>query len=254
MATDSSKPSVGRIYDYVLGGHHNFEVDREAARQILKILPSYPTWARLNRWFLQMIAGRWAAEAQRNILDLGSGLPTQGHFHECAPNSLVLYSDYDPVTVAYAHEVLGDNPSALYLQADTRDIRTILAAADQFFGGQRKVAIGCIGVAYFVDDTDLARIMRELHAWAAPGSVMALSFIFADMTNPHAQEMRDMYQRNAADVYLRDEAQVRQLCAPWQFQECQPLAAWLEVEHLVQESDREGVNTEMYGALLTHGG
>jgi len=254
MAIDNSKPSVGRIYDYVLGGHHNFEVDREAARQILKAAPSYPTWARLNRWFLQMIGGRWAAEAQRNILDLGSGLPTQGHFHECAPDSLVLYTDYDPMTVAYAREVLEGNPSTSYLQADARDITTILAAADQFFGGQRKIAVGCIGVAYFVDDADLARIMQELHDWAAPGSVMALSFGYIDMTNPRAPEMLDMYKRNATTIYIRDEVQMRQLVAPWQMQECRPLAAWLEVEHLVQESDREGVNGEMYGVLLTRGG
>src|SRR5215213_784140 len=206
MAIDSSKPSVGRIYDYVLGGHHNFEVDREAARQILKAVPSYPTWARLNRWFLQMIAARWAAEGQRNILDLGSGLPTQGHFHECAPDSRVLYSDYDPVTAAYAREVLGDNPSTLYLQADATDITTILAAAEQFFGGQRKIAIGCIGVAYFVDDANLARIMQLLHNWAAPGSIMAFSFVYVDMTNPLAQQTLDIYKRNAANVYIRDEA------------------------------------------------
>jgi len=254
MTIESSKPSVGRIYDYVLGGHHNFEVDREAARQILKVFPSYPTWARLNRWFLQMIGGRWAAEAQSNILDIGSGLPTQGHFHECAPNSLVLYTDYDAVTATYGREVLGDNPSTSYLQADVRDITTILAAADQFFGGQRKIAVGCIGIAYFIDDDDLARIMRELYDWAAPGSVMALSFISVDLTNPRAHEILDMYKRNATAVYMRDEAQVRQLVAPWQIQECQPLASWLEVEHLVQESDREGVNGEMYGALLAHGG
>jgi O-methyltransferase involved in polyketide biosynthesis len=254
MTTDNSKPSVGRIYDYMLGGHHNFEVDREAARQILKTAPSYPTWARLNRWFLQMIAGRWAAEEQRNILDLGSGLPTQGHFHECAPSSLVLYSDYDAVTVAYSREVLGDNPSTLYLQADARDITTILSAADRFFGGQRKVAVGTIGVTYFIDDTDLTRVMRALHDWAAPGSVMALSFVSVDMTNPHSQEILDMYKRSVTAVYVRDEADVRRLCAPWQMQQCQPLASWLEVEHLVQESDREGVNAEMYGALLAHGG
>ena len=29
--SDASVPNAGRIYDYLLGGHHNFEVDRLAA-------------------------------------------------------------------------------------------------------------------------------------------------------------------------------------------------------------------------------
>ena len=81
MNIDTTKPSTGRIYDYMLGGHHNFEVDQIAAQQILKVLPSYPTWARLNRWFLQMVAEQWAGSGYHHILDLGSGMPTQGHFH-----------------------------------------------------------------------------------------------------------------------------------------------------------------------------
>lgn len=254
MSNDANKPNIGRIYDYVLGGHHNFEVDREAARQILKVFPAYPTWARLNRWFLQMIAGRWAAERQRFILDLGSGLPTQGHFHDFSPSSRVLYSDSDPVTVAYSREVLGANPSIMYLQADARDLASILSTADEFFGGQRKVAIGCIGVAYFLEEDDLTRVMRTLHDWAAPGSVMAVSFIDADMSTTHSQEIGDAYRRNGVNAFIRTEADMRRICAPWRMDECRPLAAWLEVEHLIDDSHRAGTNAEMYGALLEHGG
>ena len=76
MTIDTTKPSIGRIYDYILGGHHNFEVDRIAAQNILKVFPSYPTWARLNRWFVQMVAEQWAGSGHNHILDLGSGMPT----------------------------------------------------------------------------------------------------------------------------------------------------------------------------------
>ena len=34
---DASKPNAGRIYDYVLGGSLNFEVDRQAAREAIKL-------------------------------------------------------------------------------------------------------------------------------------------------------------------------------------------------------------------------
>ena len=146
MNIDSTKPSIGRIYDYVLGGHHNFEVDRVAAQNILKMFPSYPRWARLNRWFLQAIAERWDAQGYTQILDLGSGMPTQGHFHMLLPNARVLYTDNDPMTVAYASQVLGDNPLVAFVQVDINDPVQLLDAANKHFGDDHKVAIGAIGI------------------------------------------------------------------------------------------------------------
>lgn len=252
MTMDTTKPSIGRIYDYVLGGHHNFEVDRVAAQKILKVLPSYPMWARLNRWFVQMVADQWAASGHNHILDLGSGMPTQGHFHSAAPHAKVLYSDFDPVTVAYAHEVIGANPLVSYIQADMRDPADIFDAADRLFQGERRVAIGFIGLSYFLDDESFARVARMLYDWAAPGSVMALSYISMDTTTPQAQEVLANFKRNSAQVFVRDAAQVQALLAPWKVHEMQPLTAWLGSEHLVQEADRLGSNAEMYGVMLVH--
>ena len=53
---DDSKPNAGRMYDYYLGGNHNFEVDRQAADQVIQLLPFAPKGARLQRWSLQDIA------------------------------------------------------------------------------------------------------------------------------------------------------------------------------------------------------
>jgi hypothetical protein len=253
MRIDTTKPSVGRIYDYVLGGHHNFEVDRAAAAQILKVFPSYPTWARLNRWFLQMVAERWSAERRRHVLDLGSGMPTQGHFHTAMPNAAVLYTDSDPVTVAYAQEVIGNNSLVSFRLADIREPEEILESADQHFKGERCVAIGCIGISYFIDDASLARVMDTLHSWATPGSVMAISFIYGDLASPRTAEMSEAYRRNSgSNVFLRDEAAMRRLCAPWQVRECRPLAELLGMEDTMSEDVREGAGAEMYGALLGH--
>ncbi|NTW01982.1 MAG: hypothetical protein HGA19_11945, partial [Oscillochloris sp.] len=74
MEIDTSKANISRIYDYMLGGRNNFEVDRLTAEQMLKVFPSYPRWARLNRWFLQMVAAQWGQSGHRHILDLGSGM------------------------------------------------------------------------------------------------------------------------------------------------------------------------------------
>ena len=254
MNIDTTKPSIGRIYDYMLGGHHNFESDRAAAQHMLKVIPSYPTWARLNRWFLQMVAERWASSGHRCILDLGSGMPTQGHFHDMARSSRVLYSDHDTVTVAYAREVIGDNPLVEYIHADVREPGDLLAAADRLFRGERQVAIGFIGVSYFFDDAQLARIMRELHGWAAPGSVMALSYLHYVPRTAESRAAEEQLRRQSAEVFPRQEHDIRRLSAPWRVQELKPLTTWLEVEELVQEADRQGTDAEMYGALLTHEG
>lgn len=255
MDIDTTKPSIGRIYDYVLGGHHNFEVDRIAAQNILKMFPSYTRWARLNRWFLQLMAERWNAEGFERVLDLGSGMPTQGHLHTVMSDARVLYTDNDPMTVTYGSEVLGNNPRVRFIQADILDTAGLLAAADQHLSGEHQVAIGCIGVAYFINDANFARLMRVLHDWAAPGSVMACSFPYGDLSNPRSREIMEAFNRNSgSEIFMRDEATMSQLYSPWRVRELQPLARLLDVEHLMDESDHENVGAEMYGAILEHAG
>lgn len=255
MTIDTTKPSVGRIYDYVLGGHHNFEVDRLAAQHILKVIPSAPIWARLNRWFLQMVAERWNAEAYSQVLDLGSGMPTQGHFHTMMPGARVLYTDHDPMTISYAAQVLQEAHLTSYQQVDLRDTSAVLDAARDFFGAHPRIAIGCIGVAYFIDDASLAQLMQALHDWAAPGSIMACSFPCGDLLHPRSADMIDTYRRNAgSNVYLRDEAGIGRLCTPWRVREIRPLARWLQMQDQVGAADDDEAGIEMYGVIFEHAG
>ena len=50
---DLERPSVARVYDYYLGGSHNFAVDREFAEKVLETMPNVPELARQNRAFLR---------------------------------------------------------------------------------------------------------------------------------------------------------------------------------------------------------
>jgi hypothetical protein len=50
---DISVPSAARMYDYYLGGAHNFAADRELAEQALRAMPDGRQLARTNRAFLQ---------------------------------------------------------------------------------------------------------------------------------------------------------------------------------------------------------
>jgi len=36
------KPNAARMYDYYLGGSHNFAIDRETAEQAISIYPEFP--------------------------------------------------------------------------------------------------------------------------------------------------------------------------------------------------------------------
>jgi hypothetical protein len=79
---DPTKPSVARIYDYYLGGSHNFDVDREQARQAIAQWPELPKIMRANRAFVQRAVRFCLAEGIRQFFDIGSGIPTVGNVHE----------------------------------------------------------------------------------------------------------------------------------------------------------------------------
>ncbi|WP_225408439.1 SAM-dependent methyltransferase [Stigmatella hybrida] len=188
------------------------------------------------------------------VLDLGSGMPTQGHFHSVMPNARILYSDNDPVTVEYARTLIGDNPAVAYLEADVRQPEALLRAAEQHFHGARKVAIGFIGVAYFVDDASLTRVMRTLHDWAAPGSVMALSqTVSGEMTETGRQQM-ESFKRGGVEILPRSEAALRCLVEPWEIRELAPLERWPGIETQVQASDRGDAKAGMLGVRLVRPG
>lgn len=117
---DASKPSAGRMYDYFLGGNHNFEVDRQAADQITKLLPFTPKFMRLQRWPLQDIAVEFSEKRGYDvIIDFASGLPTADHIHyKVKKGTTVIYSDFDPIVVEYTREILKDAKDTYFFEAD----------------------------------------------------------------------------------------------------------------------------------------
>src|SRR5262249_18684898 len=98
---DIERPSAARIYDYLLGGSHNFAADREIARQAVAGMPDVAVQARANRAFLHRAVRYLVDAGVRQFLDIGSGVPTVGNVHEIAqaeaPDAGVVYVDIDPV-------------------------------------------------------------------------------------------------------------------------------------------------------------
>jgi hypothetical protein len=215
---DASKPNAGRIYDYVLGGTHNFEVDRLAAQQILKIVPDFPEIARIIRWFLGEAVRLLAADGFTLFVDFASGLPTIDHIHKITPaGTKVIYSDIDPVTVAYGQEIIKDVPGARYVACEAGRPEALLDSpvVRDLFGTSRRVAVGFNGIAYFLPDEQITHALQSLHAWAAPGSRLFLcDFDFTDPT-PEIERGMQMYARMGQPVFFRPLAKLQEMVKPW---------------------------------------
>jgi S-adenosyl methyltransferase len=81
---DVTVPNAARAYDYLLGGFHNFAVDREFAERVGQVFPWIRVGAYANRAFLGRVV-RWrSVRASGNFLDIGSGIPAMGNVHEVA--------------------------------------------------------------------------------------------------------------------------------------------------------------------------
>src|ERR1044072_4450326 len=95
------RPNVARMYDYFLGGAHNFAVDRQAAEQLYRLFPDLPLIAQANRAAMRRSVAALIELGVEQFLDIGSGIPTAGPVHEIAhrinPNARVVYVDVEPV-------------------------------------------------------------------------------------------------------------------------------------------------------------
>jgi hypothetical protein len=82
---DASRPHIARVYDYLLGGKDNFAADRVVGDQIIASLPAVQVGVRAQRDVLGRVVRYLVGEAGlRQLLDIGSGLPTAENVHEIA--------------------------------------------------------------------------------------------------------------------------------------------------------------------------
>ena len=230
MTIDITRAHIGRIYDYVLGGTQNYEADRLAAEAMVALMPSYPRWARLNRSFLSHVGRLWAKEGITRILDLGSGLPTQGHFNEHLPDAKILFSDFDPLTVAQAQQLLAYTPDMAYAGIDLRDPEALIERSSTFFGAEKPLAVGAIGIIYFLTDDELRTLMQRLHAYCAPGTVLALSFHHMPVGSdpgPIERVIAEGRKQARINFFLRTPEHVAELIAPWRLTVNKPIQEWL---------------------------
>jgi hypothetical protein len=204
QAFDSSVAHQARMYDYLLGGKDNFAADREAIAATLKVFPEMAFTARANRAFLGRVIGCLAGEAgMRQFLDIGTGIPTAGNTHQVAqaiaPESRVVYVDYDPVVLAHARALLVSHEAGAteYIDADLRDTPAILAQAGQLLDFSQPVAVTLLAILHAIPDCDDPHAIVATVMDAVPsGSYLAVSHMGSDLISwQRQQEMRDIGSR-----------------------------------------------------------
>jgi hypothetical protein len=215
--TDTGKANIARVYDWWLGGTHNFLTDRDAARAIITVEPNARNIVRANRAFLGRAVRYLAREAGiRQFLDIGSGIPTENNVHQvaqqAAPGARVVYADNDDVAVAHSRLILEDNPDAAVIQADLRDPAAILAAPETqlLIDFTRPVALLLVTVLYFIPDADGPdQILTTLRDALAPGSYLVISHGCLDAQPGTASTVETVYNSKVdARVTARTRDQI----------------------------------------------
>jgi SAM-dependent methyltransferase len=218
---DITVPNAARVYDYALGGVHNFRVDREFWARAEQAFPEARLVARANRAFLGR-AVRWLVEAGvRQFLDIGSGIPTLGNVHEVAqeadPSTRVMYVDIDPVAVEQSRRLLATNRYARAVKGDLLDPDGVLFDPQvlEFLDFGEPIAVLTVAVLHFVpDDARAAAVLRRIASTLVPGSYLVVSHAGPEVT-PDGRERqeaaRKLYERTPTPVVIRAAGEVAAL-------------------------------------------
>lgn len=213
---DTTKPSAARMYDYYLGGSHNFAADRAAAEQVIAAVPNAREIARANRAFLHRAVRYLLDRGVTQFLDIGSGIPTVGNVHDIArehtADARVVYVDIDPVAVAHSIALLRGIPQATAIRADLRYPDAILQHHGVYstLDLSRPVGLLLVSMLHFLPDEHAYPAVAQLRSALAAHSYLAVSHVAVEGTQPAtAEEVTTIYRRtNAPTAIVRSKEQI----------------------------------------------
>jgi hypothetical protein len=254
---DPDTPSAARMYDFYLGGSHNFAVDRDAARKVMEAIPDVPLIARANRLFLGRAVTHLVRAGVRQFLDIGAGIPTRGNVHEIAqradPAVRVVYVDRDPVAVHHSRLLLADNDEATALLGDLNHPDDILrqlrdTSASPKLDLDEPIALLLMSVLHFVPGEEAYAAVAQLRDAMAAGSYLAISHSsvegFDGLDEDAYDNAQDVYQKTATPAGLRTRAEIMRFFDG--FEVIDPGLVWVSDWHAV---DREAYESRRSGML-----
>jgi hypothetical protein len=213
---DPDKPSVARMYDYLLGGTHNLQIDRDAIEQTRLRLPEFSDIAWANRGFLQR-AARWLAEQGiTQFIDVGAGLPTANNTHDAVqkvnPAAKVVYVDNNPDVVLAAQQLTAGLDSVRAIPGELEHPAGILEHPEVRglidFG--QPVAVLMVAILHFVPpETDPWTLVGQYIDALAPGSYVAISHAtFDKQPEKTVAAAKALYGRSSTPLRARTRAEV----------------------------------------------
>ncbi|MEV7235994.1 SAM-dependent methyltransferase [Streptomyces sp. NPDC051020] len=206
---DMSVPHSARIWNYWLGGKDNYPVDEEAGNAYSAVFPGIVTIARSSRAFLRRTLTHLVTEEGiRQLLDVGTGLPTVDNTHEVAqrlaPETRIVYVDHDPMVLAHARALLTSTPegATAYVDANLADPDRILAAAAETLDLTRPTALILSNILGHVADYEQARaIVTRLMDALPSGSFLSIND-GSRGTDADYEQAQDAYNETGAVPYF----------------------------------------------------
>jgi hypothetical protein len=208
--------TAARMYDYYLGGVHNFVADREAADAVIERFPFIPEAARANRAFVVNAVRHLSESGIRQFLDIGSGIPTVDNVHSVArriqPDTRVAYVDIDPVAVAESMEILEGDGRAVAVRGDVREPRAVVGHSEvrRLLDFDQPIGVIVAAVLHFVPEHQVADdAVAELIGSVASGSHFVVSHSATESFRLFTAT-EDVYQRRTSTpgtVRTREEVE-----------------------------------------------
>ncbi|MEU9504144.1 SAM-dependent methyltransferase [Streptomyces sp. NPDC048196] len=228
---DTSRPHPARMYDYYLGGWDNYEVDRVAAERVIEVHPQVRLSARANRAFLRRAVRTVVDAGVRQLIDLGTGIPTSPNTHEvareAAPDCRVVYVDNDPIVATHAGARLTNAARTGFVLGDVRDPKAVLdhPVVRELIDFDEPVALLLVAVLHFLRDAeDPAGVIATLAEALPAGSHLVLTHATDEpyegypggRTDEVARAgVEDVYKSATASLNLRSKAGIEPLFGPF---------------------------------------
>ena len=244
---DLDRPSIARVYDWLLGGTANWAIDREFGKKVASAFPLLKSGALSNRLFLHRAVRHLVRLGVRQFVDIGSGVPTVGNTHqvadEVAPDAHVVYIDNEPVAVAHSRLLLeesGDARRHAIIQADMRDPIRLWEDVREtgVIDLDQPVAVLLVAVMHIQQlGADGADIGPRSVAWyrdlMPSGSYLVLSAATDDGVpapfDAQLGEIKQMYDASTSPVVLRTREEIGSLFGD--FELVDPGLTWTPLWH-----------------------
>ncbi|WP_459707674.1 SAM-dependent methyltransferase [Actinophytocola sp. KF-1] len=214
-SVDLEKASAARMYDYVLGGNHNFAVDRALVEELLKVQPDVKRFAIMNRAFMRRAVLFMIEQGIRQFLDLGSGIPTVGNVHEIAraavPDARVVYVDNEHVAVAHSQLLLEGDENAVMVHADITKPGLVLNddATRRILDFDQPIGLLAITIGHYIlDEHDPNAVFAAYRDVLAPGSYLALTHLTDDFDDIASDQIIAKMRSSQNTVMARTKAEI----------------------------------------------